>query len=64
MAKGEYCVKHGRYFGNVVPCPLCADEHARERGEPRYNCFCDWCRAAREYNKLLSQLGKPHLVQP
>lgn len=59
MARGEYCVKHDRYFGNVVPCALCAEEHNRERGEPRGGCFCDYCVNMREYQKLLSRLGEP-----
>lgn len=29
MARGEYCAKHGRYFGNVVPCADCENERYR-----------------------------------
>lgn len=26
MAKGEYCVRHDRWFGNILPCKLCEKE--------------------------------------
>lgn len=31
MARGEYCARHGRYFGNVVPCRDCENEYYRDQ---------------------------------
>lgn len=33
MARGEWCIEHGRYFGNIIQCPECyreAQNRARE----------------------------------